>query len=132
MSKPNNELSPIVKRTCESLARAQERRAKRLANLRSVYSYRNKHTKLLSDNLLLFDFATELAHKDYLEKQCFNLLSSSPKHIIEDLENFEIVRIGKFDKVKNDYMRISPKIIIDFSDLITKYKELNKDKNKDE
>lgn len=117
--KDNNvELSPQLKKTCEALARAQERREKRLKNLRSVYSYYDKNNKVTTDNMLLLDFATELAHKQYLERHVYNLLKSLPDNRYKDFQHLSLVRLGKYDKIKNDFMPIKMKFIFDFKYII--------------
>lgn len=126
--KKATELSPEIKKTCEALARAQARREKRLANLRSVYSYSHNKTGITTDNMILLDYATELAHKQYLEKYMYSIIANLSKEKVEELSNYSVVRLGRYDKVKNDFMRITPKIIVKIKDVIDLHNKLKKDK----
>ena len=126
--KKATELSPEIKKTCEALARAQARREKRLANLRSVYSYSHNKTGITTDNMILLDYATELAHKQYLEKYMYSIIANLSKEKVEELSNYSLVLFGSYDKFKNDFMRITPKIIVKIKDVIDLHNKLKKDK----
>lgn len=113
-----------VNKVVEQLKRAQARREKRLANMRTVYTYRHSEFGI-SDNLILLPTSTELSHKDYLLIHVTSLLAGM-KRDISPMSNYELVCIGRFDKLRLEFTKSSPKVLFSFSEAIKNIKDLKK------
>lgn len=104
----------------DKLKRAQARRERRFANLRVVYSYSVNGN--LTDNLLLLPKDTEKAHQEFLRSQLSSVFATVPANWSPD---FNVVRIGVFDKSSCEFRKESHKVIISVRELYDLYKKVN-------
>lgn len=112
-----------LKNTVESLKRAQARREKRLQNMRTVYAYRTPEG--LCDNLILLPTSCEMAHKEFLRNNFASILSQM-KEDLRPYVDCEIVRIGRFDKIKCELTKGTVEVVVPLSEVIKKIKEVEK------
>lgn len=118
-------MTAAEKRVRDSLLRAQKRRDEKYRNERTVYAYRERSTGVLTDNLLLLPESEKAGHVPFFEQMISRYLVDNPG---ADIDRFDIVRVGVFNKVLNNYRPVKPLVALNLSELKDRFCKVHKEK----